>query len=106
MEETVSEVTAELTTAVEEAAEAAANGPLNMLFTALCLVMLVVFAAFILTIKNKSKDMYGDYIEPVDEDECKVKKLLPIGLYIDEYIDIVSKLPRLLYRYWADTGTT
>lgn len=94
MEETVSEVTAELTTAVEEAAEAAANGPLNMLFTALCLVMLVVFVAFILTIKNKSKDMYDDYIEPVDEDECKVKKLLPIGLYIDEYIDIVSKLPK------------
>lgn len=95
-EETVATVT-ELTTELAEGAEAVAvNTPLNMVFTGICLVMLAVWACAILMIKSKAKGIYDDYVEPVDDKECKVKKLLPVGLYIDECVDFTAKLPKAL----------
>lgn len=89
----------EITTLAEEVADAvqtAQNPILNVIFTALCLFLLLALIVFFLTIKSKCGEMYDDYIEAVDSKECKVKKILPIGLYIDENIDLIRKLPKSL----------
>lgn len=69
---------------------------LNLLF--LASAVLLVLIAYI-----KSKDVYDEYIEPLDEEEFKMKNYLPIGLYLSEIISIKKLMPNklsyALYRY-------
>lgn len=101
MNESVAETMTETVEAIGETAEVAINTPLNMVFVALSVLLTAVLVLAILTINNKAKGMYNEYIEPVDEKECKVKKLLPIGLYIDDNIDILSKIPKPVAQIWG-----
>ena len=87
-------LTTEMTTVSEEASEAMVTSPVNLLYTGLCLTILLVIVGFVLFIRSKAGNMYDEYIAPVDDKECKVKKFLPIGLYIDGDLNIVSKLPK------------
>lgn len=100
MAETLAETVTETAELAEEAA-AAAVSQLNMVFTVLSLILAVTLVLALFIIKAKAKDIYDEYIEPVDEKEYKTKKLLPIGLYINNYIDITSKLPKILTQLLA-----
>lgn len=67
---------------------------MNVVYTGLCLGLTLVYIVLFLILHLKSKGLYTDYIAPVSEEECKVKKLLHIGLYIDEYADPTRLLPK------------
>ena len=73
-EETVTEET------VEQAVDdVSASNPLNPVFTLITIAIAAILVFYIITVKTKAGKRYDDYIAPVDEKECKVKKLLPIG---------------------------
>lgn len=93
------ETTVELTTIAQETAEAveqAVNTPFNILCTVVCLGLLLIVTGFVLLIKQRTGNIYEEYIAPVDSNRCKLKKLLPVGLYIDENINLTKRLPKTL----------
>ncbi len=69
---------------------------LNLIF------FLLAFVVFMIAY-TKSKGVYDEYIEPLDEEEFKAKKYLPIGLYLNEVLPIrkfvFSKISEPYYRY-------
>jgi tight adherence protein C len=69
---------------------------MSLIFTALCGILLGGLVLFALNAHNKSKGVYDDYIAPITESECKVKKMLPMGLYIDENVDFSKILPKVI----------
>ncbi len=68
----------------------------NLLF--LAGVGLILVVAY-----SKSKGVYDEYIEPLDEEKFKMKKYLPVGLYLSEAFPLrkfaFSKMSEPYYRY-------
>ncbi len=49
--------------------------------------------AFLLTMHFKSKDIYTEFLEALQEKDFKLKKILHIGLYLNATINVLEPLP-------------
>ena len=56
-------------------------------------IFLVIGLAVSLISFMKGRGEYDDIIDMLDEDEFKTKALLPIGLFLDDSVELINKLP-------------
>ncbi len=61
----------------------------NIIVGAVFVISLIV----VLIIWKKAGKTYDEYLAPLDEEEFKYKKYMPIGMYLSEKIDITKHLP-------------
>lgn len=58
---------------------------------------------FVLIVWKKSEKIYDEYLAPLNEEEFKYKKYMPVGLYLNEKINLTKWLPlaarEMLARY-------
>ncbi|MBQ7264488.1 MAG: type II secretion system F family protein [Firmicutes bacterium] len=65
----------------------------NIINTSVTVGILAVALIIFFALKAKSAKKYEEYIAPLSEKEHKLKNYIPIGLYIDNELNILSKLP-------------
>lgn len=63
---------------------------------AFCAALLMAGLAVLLWAARGSRDRYDEYIEPLDEQEWKVKKFLPVGLFLNEHVQAEKGFPKKL----------
>lgn len=68
----------------------------TMILTILSGVVLLPGVILLIWAAIGSRGVYDAYIEPLDEDECRVKKGLPIGLFLNDQIALSQRLPKRL----------
>lgn len=59
-------------------------------------LMFLLASGIFLWAHFSSKGRYDEYIEPLDEEEFKLKKLLHIGIFLDEKINLFSFMPTVV----------
>ena len=69
---------------------------MNIVITLISVVIFIISLIFTIFINNKSKGLYDEYVESLDENEHKLKKFIPIGIYINENYSLIDKLPKFL----------
>lgn len=67
-----------------------------MIFSITIFIASLLFTFFV---NKKSTGLYDEYIEGLDENEYKLKKMIHIGIYINEKFSIKHKLPKQL-KFW------
>lgn len=81
---------------------------MNMIINCVVAACAIVLIFFTLTVKKKGDAEFGEYAEALDEKKFKMKKYLPIGLYLNSHISIMKLLPKMfyepLYRYNNSVG--
>lgn len=71
-----------------------------MIVLILASVDLAVFGCIFLFSFLKSRGVYEEYLESVDKKEYAFKDFIPIGLFINEKINIQKILPKSLYKHF------
>lgn len=70
---------------------------LGMIVSATDAILCIGSVIFVLIINKKSAADFSEYIESLDEKEFKLKKYIPVGLYLNERIEILKFIPKVLY---------
>lgn len=70
---------------------------LNMIVNCVVGGLFAASIIFVLVIKKKADTEFCEYVDVLDEKQFKMKNYLPIGLYINEHINILSILPKAAY---------
>lgn len=68
----------------------------NLIYTASCGLILFVYLFVALLFHTKSKAYYADFLEPLTDNDSRVRKFLHIGLFIQDNINFTQYLPKAL----------
>ncbi len=70
-----------------------------MIITCISAVFAVIFCGTFLWCYVKSKGIYDEYIDSLDKKEYPLKDFFPIGLYINEYLNLKKFVPKRFGKY-------
>lgn len=70
-----------------------------MVMICISVVFAIVFCGIFLLAYLKSKNMYDEYIETLDKKEYALKDFFPIGLYINNELNLGRFVPKKLAKY-------